>query len=60
MTPDHERERDNQRPIPTRDLPLKRHNVRRKDNHHGDTRKADHKGQLEALPDARHYTWGFK
>ena len=56
MTPDHERERDDQRPIPTWDLPLKRHNVRCEDNHHRDTREADHKGQLEALPNARDYT----
>ena len=58
MTPNHKWERDNQRPIPTWDLPVKRYNVRCEDNHHGDTREANHKRQLETFPDARHYTWG--
>lgn len=53
MTSHDQRKRDNQRPIPTRNLPFKRHNIRRENDHHSDSRKADDEGQLEALPDTR-------
>jgi len=55
MTSNYERERDNQSPIPSRDLPLKRHNIGCEDNHHGDARKTNHEWQLEALPDPWHF-----
>jgi hypothetical protein len=42
MTSNHKRERDNQCPIPSWDLPLKWHSVRCEDNHHGDAREANH------------------
>ncbi len=54
MAPNDERKRDHQRPIPSGDLPLERHRLRREYHHHRNTRKADAERQLEALPDTRH------
>lgn len=50
MAADHQRERDDQRPIPTGDLPFKGHKLGSEDDHHGNAREADNERQLEALP----------
>jgi hypothetical protein len=54
MAADHQRERDDQRPVPPGDLPLEGHKLGREDDHHRDAREADDERQLEALPDAGH------
>jgi hypothetical protein len=52
MASDNQRERDNQRIVPSLDLPPKRHHIGREYDHHGDARKAYDEGQLEAFPDS--------
>jgi len=52
MASDNQRERDNQRIVPSLDLPPKRHHIGREYDHHGDARKAYDEGQFEALPDS--------
>ena len=55
MTPNHQREGDDQRPVPPRNLPFKRNEVCREDDHHGDAQEADDEGEFEALPDAGYF-----
>ena len=55
MTPNHQREGDDQRPVPPRDLPFERNDVCREDDHHGYAQEADDEGEFEALPDAGYF-----
>ena len=52
MASDNQRERDNQRIVPSLDLPPKWHHIGREYDHHGNARKAYDEGQLEAFPDS--------
>ena len=52
MASDNQRERDNQRIVPSLDLPPKWYHIGREYDHHGDARKAYDEGQLEAFPDS--------
>ena len=47
MASDNQRERDNQRIVPSLDLPPKRHYIGREYDHHGNARKAYDKDNLK-------------
>ena len=50
MTPDHQRKRDDQRPMPSLHLQFIRHEVHGKYDHHSNASETDNEGQLEPLP----------
>ena len=54
MTARNERKRKDYRPIRSRNLPIRRHNIQRKDNHRRKTCKRDQKRQPESFEDPGH------
>lgn len=55
MTPYNQTRRNNQRPVPSRNLPLEWNCIRREDNHHGNEHEADNEGKLKVLDDTRYF-----
>lgn len=55
MAPDDEREGDDQRPVPPRDLPFEWDGVGGEDDHHGDAGEADDEREPKSFPDAGHW-----
>jgi len=55
MTSNNKRNWDYQCPIPSWDLPFKRHDFGREDDHHRNTHKADRESKFEALPNSGYF-----
>lgn len=55
MTPYDQAQWNDQRPVPSGDLPRKRNQGGRENNHHCNEHKANNDGKLEVLDDTRHF-----